>query len=365
MTGAPPAGTTGATGNPAHRLEALDALRGVAALAVTWFHIYKTNPDLVEHDGVTAVLDATHAYGWLGVPVFFVITGFIIPYATFRYPFTSGNTGVFLAKRFVRLYPPFAASVALSLGIAFLAPLVPGFAGAPPVFDPANTIANLLLLAPVLGEDWIVPVYWTLLVEAQYYLVIAAIMLAGRRWRGPDLTVPLLLGALALPAVVPYELHALTSWTPLFVVGYAVYLYRIAPARWLTPLLVGLLAVAVLLWTRGMIYAAPVGIALVVMALGVTGGRVLLFLGTISYSLYLVHYDVGTRALRLVDRFVDGDVGQTLAYLAAVGVSIAAAAVFYYAVERPSLVLSGRIRYARQPARTPAPDMQPAADPRS
>ena len=56
------------------RLPTLDALRGVASLAVMWFHFtlqpYLSN-DAIRRSG---------KYGWLGVEVFFVVSGFVIPY---------------------------------------------------------------------------------------------------------------------------------------------------------------------------------------------------------------------------------------------------------------------------------------------
>src|SRR5215467_12962304 len=62
------------------RLPTLDALRGLASLAVMWFHFTKhAMPEI--GDGA---LRLTGKYGWLGVQVFFVISGFVIPYSLQR-----------------------------------------------------------------------------------------------------------------------------------------------------------------------------------------------------------------------------------------------------------------------------------------
>src|ERR1700750_1066981 len=65
------------------RIHVLDTLRGVASLAVCWFHLtsFKYNtPDGTAYP----LLKGTGRYGWLGVEVFFVISGFVLPYSLHR-----------------------------------------------------------------------------------------------------------------------------------------------------------------------------------------------------------------------------------------------------------------------------------------
>ena len=59
--------------NSGERLQAVEYTRGVAAFMVMWFHFTYLMPD--------GVLRASGLYGYLGVEAFFVISGFIIPYA--------------------------------------------------------------------------------------------------------------------------------------------------------------------------------------------------------------------------------------------------------------------------------------------
>src|SRR6266496_2565885 len=56
------------------RVEIVHCLRGLAAVAVCWFHFTGHSLGLLKQSGV---------YGWLGVEVFFVISGFILPYALY------------------------------------------------------------------------------------------------------------------------------------------------------------------------------------------------------------------------------------------------------------------------------------------
>lgn len=110
------------------RIEVVEALRGIAALAVAWFHF--TNGGQLLPDGW---LKDSGRYGWLGVEIFFVISGFIIPYSMlrggFRFP---RDVGVFVAKRLIRLEPPYLVAIAIVIVLGYLSALAPGFRGASP-----------------------------------------------------------------------------------------------------------------------------------------------------------------------------------------------------------------------------------------
>ena len=88
-----------------NRVVVIDVLRGFAALAVTWFHltnIYEWS--WLRHSG---------NYGWLGVEVFFVLSGFVIPYSiahTYR-GYTHADFPSFFVRRVVRLEPPYILSI--------------------------------------------------------------------------------------------------------------------------------------------------------------------------------------------------------------------------------------------------------------
>jgi peptidoglycan/LPS O-acetylase OafA/YrhL len=82
--------------NPS-RLGNLDVLRALAAIAVCFHHF--------KRDSITSigVLSSVSSYGYLGVDVFFVISGFVIPLMLLKMKFTFGDSGSFLLSRFLRL----------------------------------------------------------------------------------------------------------------------------------------------------------------------------------------------------------------------------------------------------------------------
>jgi peptidoglycan/LPS O-acetylase OafA/YrhL len=74
------------------RLPVLDMLRGIASFAVCWFHLTNGNVAFLP----AGILKSSGAYGWLGVEVFFVISGFVIPYALERSRYGINDCGTFL-----------------------------------------------------------------------------------------------------------------------------------------------------------------------------------------------------------------------------------------------------------------------------
>src|ERR1700761_6863297 len=98
------------------RLPTLDALRGLAALSVMWFHFTK---HMIPSIG-TGVVYTSGRYGWLGVEVFFVISGFVIPYAMHRAGYTISCYGKFLLKRITRLDPPYLLSIVFIIAYQYV-----------------------------------------------------------------------------------------------------------------------------------------------------------------------------------------------------------------------------------------------------
>ena len=135
------------------RIVVVEYLRGIASLSVAWFHL--TNQ---YKDSWVALIGS---YGWLGVEIFFVISGFVIPYSIWKvypnYSITSFPT--FLARRIVRLEPPYLVSVALVVMLHYLSSSVPWFRGEAPSYDFAQIAFHVFYLVPLTSYGWLQPVY--------------------------------------------------------------------------------------------------------------------------------------------------------------------------------------------------------------
>jgi peptidoglycan/LPS O-acetylase OafA/YrhL len=153
------------------RLPELDLLRFLAAMAVVGFHFLAV--PIIAGEGrpeTFGTVGWVARYGYLGVELFFLISGFVIVMSAQKRTARS-----FLVHRGVRLYPAFWAAVLLSTSvIALLGRDVP-------MPTPAQLLANLTMLPNYLGQPRIDEVYWTLAVELKFYALIALALALGLR----------------------------------------------------------------------------------------------------------------------------------------------------------------------------------------
>lgn len=158
----------------APRLGALDALRFLAAATVVAFHF--TARDSPAWDGrVPESLDGIGtwtSYGRLGVPLFFVISGFVILMSSWGRSVPS-----FVASRVGRLYPAYWVSVLVSVGVIAAWPVAASFFEHD--FTVSDAVLNLTMVQAAFGTPDIDGVYWTLWYEARFYLLIALLVAIG------------------------------------------------------------------------------------------------------------------------------------------------------------------------------------------
>jgi peptidoglycan/LPS O-acetylase OafA/YrhL len=336
-------------------VDTLDSLRGFAAMAVCLYHFTS--------EGMPRLQDGTgHAlfwWGWVGVDIFFVISGFIIPYTMFRDGYRLRDYGGFIGRRLLRVGPPSWVVVGLTLAWFFALDRIRG--GAPywsaDVTWP-RVLHNLAYTVPFTDYSWINLVFWTLAVEFQFYLLIGLAFEKVFAGKWAFVATCVLVGIvhyLPRPAGLIFFAHA-----PLFLIGGAALLHRegrIGPRSYL-----------VLLALLGLLTAAQVGFlqaafgcltALIISFLRVES-RVGAFFGRISYSLYLVHPLVGAGAALLLMRLIPptGGTATLPIILAAIASSVLAAWLFNRLVEVYFIRLAKRVFGRRRAA--PDRDLQPA-----
>ncbi|WP_327355663.1 acyltransferase family protein [Streptomyces sp. NBC_01304] len=292
------------------RLRVLDGLRLLAALMVMLYHF--ASPDIW---GGTrfGVLGAIAPYSWLGVELFFLISGFVICMSTWGKTLRD-----FVRSRVVRLFPAYWFCVLLT-GAVLLVPGLPVDGDRPTV---STILTNLTMVQDPLGVAEVDHSYWTLWAELRFYLLFAVVAWLGvnsRRvlafcwvWTAAvvlagDSGIPLL-STLANP-----------GYAPLFISGIAFYLIRRDGPRSRQPW--ALLGVNWLFaqhnlvdtaqnystgqhqlsWTVCVTVLTGCYALMAAVALGLLDRidwRWLSVAGAISYPLYLVHQAIGTTALR-------------------------------------------------------------------
>ena len=319
---------------PGHsnRLATVDLLRVIAAVSVAWFHF--TNGSGVLHDGW---LYRSGQYGWLGVEMFFVISGFVIPHSLHKAGYRAGDFGRFLVKRIARLDPPYFATILICVGLSYLVTLAPGFRGDWPHYTWGQLAAHIAYVNSFVHLRWINVVFWSLGIEFQYYLLIglAFPLLVARR---SGLRFGFLGLLLALSILIRDE-ALVFHYLPLFVAGMLAFQARAGLISTRT-LLVGLTATAV----AGPVAAVGIATGLILRFVEIRPSRLTNF-GLLSYSLYLLHVPIGGKIMNLGGRFAHSQPAIAALLAVAMGASFLASALFYRLVELPSQRLSSSIGY--------------------
>jgi peptidoglycan/LPS O-acetylase OafA/YrhL len=329
------------------RVIRLDALRFLAALAVVMFH-YAFRGEAAGVMPSPSLPDwfvGISQYGYLGVNLFFMISGFVIAWSAHERPALD-----FAAARFARLYPAYVAAMTITFAVTLYAGM-PRFSASWPQYA-----ANFTMLAPSFGQPFIDGAYWSIVLELFFYswvfLFLAFGIFEKRCTR-------IVLVWLAVALFNEHFLHIklvrlvfLTEFASFFAAGILMYRWRTGLADLATLLLLALsLGISIrtslnLLPVIGADYQTEfssllVGI-LVVALYGIlflaTSARasrlpawMVLPLGAISYPLYLLHQHLGYIAFSKLEGSLNGFMALSLVTL---GV-IALAALVWLLVEKP------------------------------
>ncbi|MEE9426275.1 MAG: acyltransferase [Methylococcales bacterium] len=320
------------------RLEIIDALRGLASLAVCWFHMTKWYPD-------GSLVKLSGSYGWLGVEVFFVISGFIIPFALHRGNYkVNKNWHIFIQKRIIRIDPPYLVMAIISALLTYLATLAPGYQGVDPDFSITQFLLHLGYLNAIFDYRWLNPVFWTLAIEFQFYLLISILfpilISTNRIFRTFGI-----ISLCSLAFIFPSR-DFVFLYLCLFAVGIVTFQYFANIIRIREYLFILTLTSLLLIQSLELTIAIP-GIltALAIAFVRIPQIRVFQFLGAISYSLYLVHTPIGERVVSLGRRVTTTEFENLLVSICGLLLSICAAFIFYKYIEKPAQEWSSRIKY--------------------
>jgi peptidoglycan/LPS O-acetylase OafA/YrhL len=168
-----------AAGQPTHsRVAVLDGLRLFAAVFVVLFHWTGQGQGAWGEASTAQLFPYLHPvaqYGWMGVHLFFLISGFVICMSSW------GRTlGQFGASRISRLYPAYWFSVLASIAVLLALPRL-GVHSWPGTFH--DVLMNLTMTQSFYGVHDIDPVYWTLAAELRFYLLFAIVVFFGVTYR--------------------------------------------------------------------------------------------------------------------------------------------------------------------------------------
>lgn len=360
------------------KLDSIQALRGVAALLVLFFHMAEFQRQMAEgNPSDIAFVSGIWDRGWAGVDLFFIISGFIMVYVTRQTGRSFADVRTFIVSRITRIYPLWwvcAGIMALYFWMTY------GMLAAPDrvadsregfVYAAKSFLLIPQQVPPLLGLGW------TLIHEMFFYIVFAGLLFLPRKylpWALSAWAIVTVIGSLFIaPAAFGRNIAELIA-SPLsleFIAGglaaYCVTQGKIFPSKVLVILGAVLVFLAMFFFPTNNLgaYATSRVAMFAVPFLFLTYGWVccelngqlkapkwLATLGDWSYSLYLTHYIVLVTLRRIYRRAVPdelkvgapGIVDNVIFGLLVLLLSIATAAIFYNLIERPSLKMFKKLR---------------------
>ena len=308
-------------------------LRGLTALIINLYHFlnYTDFRGALFHP--ESLIRTISFGGFDAVQVFFVISGFILPWSMYGNGYQLAHYRKYITKRILRIHPPYIVAVLLIVLLKW------GFEiynHLPLTFEPSRWIAHFFYTVPFCGFSWLNDIFWTLGIEMQYYLFIG---LAFPLFRSPQIVLRFLPAIVLLGMNIVWpDARIFSTYAVPFCIGFLLFFYKTAFLS-KTELLVGASALCFLnvilnngnMWQTGFIV-----FAFLILFFEKPLHGSLAWLGECSYSLYLTHGLSGSMFLYFTHYHNQSTWFSSLIVLLALVLSLLTARVFWKIIEEPS-----------------------------
>lgn len=338
--------------NQSNRLLELDALRGIAALSVALFHFTEGYDDNYGHSGE---LLFHFPYGEFGVELFFMISGLVI-FMTLERTKSSLD---FLVGRFSRLYPAYWTAVLVSFTIVTLAKLPDR------QVSWVDALYNLTMFQKFLDVPNVDGVYWTLTSELCFYIIMFTLHKArllkhinviALGWLLLMVLTFVLEGNTSLEISENVNDFLLLENAHLFIAGIMLYkTHKEGFSRWRWGIIAACVFTHLLKheWSETLLIAVFVLVLTLILKrkLSFISWKPLLFLGTISYSFYLVHQNI---SYVIIKALYESNINPNISVFIALITTILLATLITFLVEKPMLHFL-RAQYQKKTSQQPSP----------
>jgi peptidoglycan/LPS O-acetylase OafA/YrhL len=320
-------------------IKSIVSLRGIASLMVCIYHLVLGNTLFFD---ANSFIEQLSKFGFLGVEIFFIISGFVVPYSMLSNSYQFSNLGKFLYRRSARVEIPYLVSIALVLMLNYLASLFSNFNGLAFAFDAKEFFANIFYLSDFLNTSWYQPLYYTLKIEFQFYIFIGlflTLILSKNKYIQ-------LIAIITMIGLSFLNVIELFKYLNLFTIGILTFLYKTEKINLKYYLVYVFIILGFLFFQFKMEIVLVSLFSVLYILLMNTENKVLDFLGKISFSLYLIHIPIGGKIINLGMRFIQQDYQKYILLGISLAVSIAFAYLFFVLIESPALKLSKKIKYS-------------------
>lgn len=358
--------------NSESRYPEVDGLRGFACLAVVAHHCYFYGGRYQWPFGLPTLL----SYGYLGVEIFFVLSGFCLANPMIKRAPGENRWGRYALRRARRILPAYWAWVLILTLVSVLIARYPVSQLTDPAFLIVPNVRQFFYVFSLVAV-WFVPVFWTLTVEARWYCLLPFYIMLWRRIGNVGLVAVSIAVSVAfafatdhLAPRARFLIGPLPLFLPLFAIGISLAsLHRTisrTPSRGMIIFLRGslLLSIGLVGWLtpahpeltftyRRLLPGGLLATSLTAAGLfdpelrKIFASRFIVAVGLISYSLYLIHLPLIDLIHRWTATFAWPEWQQLLFYQGFVlPLCVLAAYPFYVAFERPFLRVAASDRTA-------------------
>jgi peptidoglycan/LPS O-acetylase OafA/YrhL len=335
-------------------IESVHLLRGLAAVLVLIDHTF----GWIDLGRFSALIQPIDGHGRAGVVIFFIISGFILPYSM-KPGYKIKHYITFILKRLVRLDPVYISALIFSAALLYAKTRIAS-GGEPWTPTVGQVLAHLMYLIPFTDYSWINEVFWTLGIEFQFYILLGfffPLIIKNLETRNSYWLCCICLGLSLMSVKFGAELakwgFTIVPYASLFLLGILAFGYHIKKLNKVKFYVTGsLLLFLYMVNPIGDFYESAIAALTMLIILFWSAPKLKIrFLGTISYSLYVVHYPItafinGNVANKLIE---SGSVWASFPWifpLASLVFSFAAAYLLYALIEVPTIRLSRSIKYA-------------------
>jgi peptidoglycan/LPS O-acetylase OafA/YrhL len=323
--------------DPSRKFGFADAIRGPAALCVVASHLL---------GNVTPNWQMPmHLLGQLGVALFFLVSGFVIPISLTKY-----DVHAFLVARILRIYPTYAVGLTITLAAIWMQ-------GEQQLGnDVLRYASNYLIAGMFFDKPAFDDVVWTLQIELHFYIICALMAPLIRKFRLQALMAPVAIfvgevGAYYFEIPLAVRLAGEAPFLLFMFGGMSVFYFvnQRINATTMVAYCIGCFFLLAFAWWYGVgrpnahlssSYAVAVAIFLAALFWGAgVAGR---FFARISYPLYVIHTGVGVYALKMM---LWHSYPDYVAVLVGFATSIGVAVIVHEVVEAPTHHLGQRLAH--------------------